>query len=289
MLNRLFGNYLVRKQVITSETLNRLLPISKDGRASLATIAIVNRALPPKQALSILEQAKGLGKAFEEVTVFENHLTQDVLEHLGAFQSNDFMVFIQGLWDLGAVNIEDIPTYLDDFGVEEKLTKPQLDTLILDDLDQIVSIYVPIKNKELKEYTLTLLSAIRRLVDPDVYFEKAYSSHSLNLDKYAAQLIAGDIRMKVYIDGEADELLGISSYFQTCGSKTVDEDALDNVAEFINCVNGLYATNLSYDDVSIDMESPEYSLEGAFISGTIYVIPINVNGRHIRAIYEIVQ
>lgn len=96
--------------------------------------------------------------------------------------------------------------------------------------------------------------------------------------------------MKVYISAPDNGLLAIANYFTEDTYDAVNEDALDNVGEFINCVNGLFATNLSYDDVLIDMNSPEYSVDGPFISNEkLYVIPIHANGYSFRAVLEVYE
>ena len=96
--------------------------------------------------------------------------------------------------------------------------------------------------------------------------------------------------MKVYISAPDNDLLAIANYFTGDTYEAVNEDALDNVGEFINCVNGLFATNLSYDDVTIDMNSPEYSMVGPFISNEkLYVIPNHANGYSFKAVLEVYE
>ncbi len=96
--------------------------------------------------------------------------------------------------------------------------------------------------------------------------------------------------MKVYISAPDNDLLAIANYFTGDTYEAVNEDALDNVGEFINCVNGLFATNLSYDNVTIDMSSPEFSMVGPFISNEkLYVIPIYANGYSLKAVLEVYE
>lgn len=55
-------------------------------------------------------------------------------------------------------------------------------------------------------------------------------------------------------------------------------------------MNGLFATNMSYDNISVDMNSPEYAMEGPFISNEmLYVIPMHVNGYSLRTVFEVYQ
>ena len=100
--------------------------------------------------------------------------------------------------------------------------------------------------------------------------------------------MVGDLHIKFYLSAPDDGLLAIANYFTGDTYSTVNNDALDNVGEFINCINGLFATNLSYEDVSVDMNSPDYSMEGAFINNdALFVIPLYANGYSFSAVFEV--
>ena len=200
------------------------------------------------------------------------------------------MKFIQSLLNKGLLSLEQVKPLLDDFQQLSGYSDAQMSSLIHDDLVQSINIFVPLKSKRLKELIMTLVQTIRRLIDRDMYLDKSYTARSLQLDKYACQMITGDVHIKVYMSAPGDGLLAIANYFTGDTYETVNEDALDNVGEFINCVNGLFATNLSYNDVAIDMNSPEYSLDGPFISNEkLYVIPIHANGYNFRAVLEVYE
>ncbi|MDE6619349.1 MAG: hypothetical protein K2K74_02440, partial [Lachnospiraceae bacterium] len=61
MINRLFGNYLVEKQILTQGQLDDLLPVPKDFKADTATIAVINKVLTSaavQQLLARLDKSK---------------------------------------------------------------------------------------------------------------------------------------------------------------------------------------------------------------------------------------
>lgn len=290
MLNRLFGNYLVEKGKLTSEQLNILLPVEKEFKAGVEIIAIILKAMTPTAVRELTNSIDKEIEHFGETAVNQGLLTDYKLEELLAYQSNNFMKFVQLLVDHDYVSYESITHEIDEFQQRKELNDVQLSALIHDDLDQCISIFVPLKSPQLKELTKTLVQTMRRLIDRDVYLDNAYTAHSIQLDKYACQMIIGDLRMKFYISASNDGLLAIANHFTGDTYATVTEDALDSVGEFINCVNGLFATNMSYDNISVDMNSPEYAMEGPFISNeTLYVIPMHANGYSLRAVFEVYQ
>lgn len=288
MLNRLFGNYLVEKKCITQEQLEHLLPVPHDLVAEIETIAVVRKVLTPAQVQTILSQKGSQTIRFGEAAVEEGFISDDRLDQLVSFQTNAFMKFMQLLINQQYIRMDQLNQVISSFEAEKEYTDSQMNSLILDDIEEITKIFVPLKNKQLQELTVTLIQTIKRLIDKEVYLDKAYTANSLQLDTYAGQLVNGDMNFKLYISGSGDNLLGIANYFTGNKYSHLNEDALDNVGEFINCVNGLFATNLSYSDIVIDMLSPEYSMEGIYLNeNKLFVIPIHANGFCFRAVYEI--
>ncbi len=290
MLNRLFGNYLVEKQLLKQEQLDDLLPVPKDLKAEVETIAVINKVISSATAQELLKQIDKSAERFGETAIDAGYLTDEKLDEILTYQSNAFMKFVQELLNANVLGMEQINPLLDEFQQNGEFSDAQLSSLIHDDLEQCVNIFVPLKANRLKEFVLTMIRTIRRLIDCDAYLDKAYTAHSLQLDKYACQTIAGDLHIRVYISAPGNGLLAIANYFTGDTYEAVNEDALDNVGEFINCINGLFATNLSYDDVSVDMNAPEYALDGPFISNEkLYVIPIHANGSSFRAVLEVYE
>lgn len=290
MLNRLFGNYLVEKKCIAQEQLDDLLPVPQELSAKLETIALVRKILTSSQVDNLLKKCEEEAMSFGDMAVADGLISDDRLEQLNTFQTNSFMRFVQLLVQGNYVRLDQVNQIISSFETENEYTDSQMNSLMLDDLEEIIKIFVPLKNQILQELTVTLVQTLKRLIDKEVYLDKAYSASSVQLDSYAGQVITGDMNFKVYISGAGEQLLGIANYFTGDTYDQLDEDALDNVGEFINCVNGLLATNLSYADVMVDMSSPDYSKDGLYLKDNpLFVIPIHANGFHFRVVYEIYQ
>lgn len=286
MLNRLFGNYLVEKGKLTSEQLDTLLPVKQQFKAEVEVIAIITKAMTPAAVMELLDKDEPFGEAAMNAGL----ITDDKLDDLLVHQSNNFMKFLQLLVNNGYLSYGDIHQELNAFQQKNGYNDAQLSALVQNDLEQCIELFVQLDNPALKELTKTLVQTFCRLIDKDVYLEKAIVAPSLQLDKYASQMIIGDMRIKVYISAPGDDLLAIANHYSGEPYDTVTEDALDSVGEFINCVNGLFATNMSYEGLSLDMNSPEYAIEGPFISNEkLYVIPVHVNGCTVKAVLEVYQ
>jgi CheY-specific phosphatase CheX len=280
----------VEKQKITQEQLDSYLPVDKEFKAETETIAVVLKMVTPAAAMELLDGIDKDSERFGDKAVDEGLLTDDKLDTILTYQSNNFMRFAQVLIDKDVTSLVEINRLIGDFQTEKGYNNSQISALVHDDTEQCVNIFVPLKSPTLKTLVLTIVQTITRLIDADMYLDKAYVSKSIQIDKFASQMIIGDMRIKVYLTSHDNGLLGIANYFTGDVYDEVNEDALDNVGEFINCMNGLFATNLSYEDVSVDMNSPEYSIEGPFISNSkVYVIPIHANGYEFKAVLEVFE
>ena len=288
MLNRLFGNYLIEKKILIQDQLNDFLPVPKDLKAEIETIAVITKALTAEDAISILSQIDKSKQRFGDVAVESDYLSDDKLDYLLTYQSNDFMKFSQILFDNNIISLDQIVPLLNEFQIQSEFSDSQMNSLIHDDLEQCVSIFVPLKSPQLKDLAITTVQTLRKIIDRDVYLEKAYAARSFQLDSYASQMIVGDMRINVYFTGAGNSLLGIANHFTGDTYSEICSDALDNVSEFINCINGQFATNLSYENISVDMNSPEYSLEGVLLSNQkLFVIPVNANVYNFKVVLEV--
>lgn len=290
MLNRLFGDYLVKNKKMSQNDLNGILPVPPEARAKVEVIAIVQKVLTVAQVESVLNSMDKESERFGDIAVDNGLLTEDRLDQLITYQSNPFMCFIDVLIDRGLITYEQIIPLIADFQKDGGYSDNQFNALLNDDLEQIVNIFVPLKNPYLKILTVLIVKTFRRLIDKDVYLDRAYVAKSVQLDRYAMQMVMGDIQYKLYLTGFNNNLLGVANYFTGATYSSVNSDALDNVSEFINCINGQFATSVSYDDIDVDMSSPEYGMEGPFIENAkLFIIPIHVHGYEMRAIYEVIE
>lgn len=288
MLNRIFGKHLLSKNLISEEELNTLLVSKKGRKAKPETICVVEKVLTCQQVEDFLLKCNEKGQDFKDYVVEEGILTEDRIDIMLGYEKNIFMIFIDLLMEKDIIKYDQIYPFLEEIQKENKWNDNMLKAVIEWDVAQIVDFYVPLRSPQLKSLTNTLVNSVKRYVDQDMYLEKASVSSSYKLNRHACQEMLGDFRYNLYIEGNDDNLLGIANYFSGLKFEHVDEDVLDNIGEFINCVNGQFATDMSYEDIDIDMASPFYSMDEVNLHNCrVYIIPIHANGFEFRAIYEI--
>lgn len=288
MLNRFLGNFLVKKKLLSEEQLTTLLSDLKGYKASVPTIAFVMKVLDQKQVEECLKSCDGNKAQFGEKAVELGMLTDDRLEYLLTFQENLFAVFIEKMIEQKLITYQQLVSVVTELQLSRKWSENQLHALIQWDVPLIVDMFVPLRSPQLKSLTVTFVDYVKKYIDPNMYLEKAYVSNAVSLTGFSAQEMKGDFRYTLYLSGEGNSLLGIANHFSGLTFSEVNEDTLDNICEFINCVNGQFATDMSYDNIDIDMEAPFYNVGTQSISnGRVYVIPFHVNGCDLQAVYEV--
>ncbi len=65
----------------------------------------------------------------------------------------------------------------------------------------------------------------------------------------------------------------------------VDDDSFDAVCEFINCINGLFATERSHEDVELEILPPNFAQRQTLKAANgFFLVPLVLNGENIDLI-----
>ena len=100
----------------------------------------------------------------------------------------------------------------------------------------------------------------------------------------ATQPVVGDHNILLGFAGDNTSLLSIAIPFAHEEFEAIDEDSYDSVCEFINTINGLYASKSSYAGISIDMEPPLFYDNGNITSQKIYKLPMTISQKSVDLI-----
>ncbi|MGN0316457.1 MAG: chemotaxis protein CheX [Lachnospira sp.] len=72
------------------------------------------------------------------------------------------------------------------------------------------------------------------------------------------QVMDGDIDVFLGVAGQDEDLLGVASAFCQEEISEFDSDAYDAICEFINIMNGAYATKLSSEEIQVTLHPPVF-------------------------------
>lgn len=285
MFDQIFGNYLVETDRITKQQLADVIEHESSVRVKLGLIAVAEKLLTNEQADEINKLQAIMDKRFGDIAVEKGYLTDDQVGNLLKKQGNIYMVFVQTLIDKELMTLEQIDAALEDYQTKMGFTHSDMDDLVSGDVDRTVKLFLPSGEDLVERHCAVAIRTFLRIIDSSAYVSKAYVTDALAVDNLALQTLEGDHKITAVFAGKGDMLLGMASSFADEEFETVDMDALDAVGEFANCINGLFASEMSNEGVDLDMLPPAFYDTAVQISaGKLCVMPIHSGGKEINFI-----
>lgn len=288
MFGHIFGRFLVEQKMIPQKTLDEVLDEQRKVRAKLGLIAVSEKLLSQEQADKINSRQAIEDKRFGDIAVEMGYLTESQVNRLLQLQGNPYLTFIQAMTEKEIMTLEEIENAIDLYRRENGLTNTDLEAFKSGDIDRMIPLYVRTDNSLLSELVGVTVRTIVRLIDSEIAIEPSYSSYSYEFENIAVQSVAGDHSMLLGLAGEGNNLLTIANVFAKEEFPSIDLFAFDAVCEFINCVNGLYASYLSGKGVMIDMVPPTYYQAGCLkAENKLLIVPIYIKNRKVRIVLAV--
>jgi CheY-specific phosphatase CheX len=281
-----FGKYLLDVGVLTKEEYEDIIEKSRTARVKMGMIAVNEGLLTPAQADEVNQLQAMKDARFGDIAVSKGYLTDEQVGQLLKKQGDSYLLFIQELVERNLLTLEGIQKHLNGYKKYERFTALDLDALKSSDVDKIIQVFVrdckaPVV---VKDYVALLARNIVRFVDNKVRFERMESINSFTGKNIAGQGFTGDYEMFIGLAGEGNKVIG--EKFGDEEFESLDADCLDAVCEFINVSNGLFASGLSEEAVSIDMTPPEMYTDITTISsdGLMFSLPCFFNDKRVDLI-----
>ncbi|MBO6108474.1 MAG: hypothetical protein J6P16_03610 [Eubacterium sp.] len=287
MFSQFFGNYLVENRIITAEQFSSCMSYIKANRVKLGLIAESEGLLTSSQVMELNYLQVQSDERFGDLAVKKGYLTESDVNYLLGLQSNPYLLFVQALDENGCMTHDEIDYNLTAFQKENDYSNSTMKAIRDSNIEGMLPAFVDIKDKRYLDLIgLTLRNIVRFIntfirISPGEFISGA--TH-----KYAAyQHTIGDYQIVLGFTGENDEILMMADGYAKEEFGIVDEDALDSIAEFTNCVNGLYAAELSFQNITLDMMPPKLSFDEKIdVSGEYYSLPVYLEGKECHLIIK---
>ncbi len=285
MFGHIFGRFLVEQKMLSQQKLDEVLDVQKRVQVKLGLIAVSEKLLSREQADKINDRQAFEDKRFGDIAVEMGYLTESQVRRLLQLQGNPYLTFIQAMTNLDIMSLEEIENALDLYRRENGLTNTDLEAFKSGDMDRMIPLYVRTEDPLLSGLVGVTVRTIARLIDSEMAIEPSYSSYSYEFENIAVQGVAGDHSMMLGLAGEGNNLLTIADVFAKEEFSSMDLYAFDAVCEFINCINGLYASALSSRGVMVDMVPPAYYRAGCLrAEDKLLIVPVYIKNRKVRIV-----
>lgn len=285
MFDRILGRFLVDSKRITEEQLQDVMETQDSIRVKLGVIAVSEKLMTIAQTEDINILQASLDMKFGELAVAADYLTEAQVKRLLSLQGNEYLIFIQTLIDKNYMEMKEIESALEEYQKKNGFMESEINALKSGEVDRIVPIFLLMDNPLCRGLFGLGVKTIYRLVDHHVAIGKSYKVDSLAAEASGYQRLVGMHNIFTGIAGNNVYIRKMAIAYTKEEFIETDEDALDAVCELINCINGIFATELSKDRVMVEMEPPVYNSKSQTISGAeLYVLPLVVCGENIEFI-----
>ena len=285
MLDRLLGTYMIDKGLISRTQLVKSYQIQETNRAKLGVIAVSEKLMTIAQAEQVNALQASMDKRFGDIAIEKGYLTEIQLNRLLELQGNAYLSFIQALVDECYLTMEQVTQAEADFQSEMGITATDMLELKNCDIEKIVPIFLDTEDKRIRRMFSMAVKNLYRLVDSHVYIGKAYRVGAIRNEVLGYQGFKGAEKAKVAIGGKYEDVRKMAIGYTKEEFIETEEDALDAICELINCMNGLYASDLSKEGISIELTPPEFFITYTEATGDfIDVLPIYICGGEVRLI-----
>lgn len=280
MFSQFFGNYLLENQKISTEQYSSCMKYITANRVKLGMIAenegLLDRTLANELNYLQLQNDCHIG----DLAVAKGYLTESDVDYLLKCQGNPYLLFVQALEDNDYMTREEIDACLDDYQKAEGFSDTTMDALKNGNISHLLPAFADTEDERYQALLGLSLRSIIRFINSYIRLDKGYTTETIEAPYIAYQELTGDFEICIGFYGEDDGILSIAEGYAKEEFETVDEDALDSIGEFVNCISGLYASELSYQDVHLEMMPPEYGFDKTVHkNGTFFVLPLYIEGK----------
>ncbi len=283
MLDRLIGTYLAEHNLINQDQLTKIYEEQESKRAKLGVIAVTEKMMSIAQAEQVNALQASMDKRFGDIAVEKGYLTEPQVGRLLELQGNVYLTFLQSAVDLGFLTMDKLEDAEKQFQAEHGYTETDMAILKSGDVEKIVPIFLETDSPQYKEMFSMGVKNMYRLVDNHIFIGKAYKTTSVNEEVLGYQQFHGDQSAFVGIAGKYEDVQKMAKAYTMEDFIETKEDALDAVCELINCINGLYATAQSQNEIKIELDPPNFAVTFREVkSDEIIVLPVYICGGQIK-------
>ena len=280
MFFNLFTEYLLENKLLDVQQTRELRLSQNKTRVKLGLIAVAEKMLTEKQAEEINRKQTILDKRFGDIAVELGYLNSSQISRLLDLQGNAYIVFCQNITDKGYMTLSQVNDEIEKYAALIGFDDLAYEAFKADDIDGYISYFIPGNNSICSDLLSVAIRTTNRIISSDISVSKGTILSRYESCGVAYQVLEGDYDIITGIAGDKEGMLEVAGIFADEKYDDLCDDALDAIGEYINIINGLYATNLSYRKIKVELLPPRLSNETVEISNKeIFVIPVCVNSK----------
>lgn len=258
MVDYILGNYLVETGKITEAQLKETLDKQDSVRVKLGLIAVSEGMMTLEQTDEVNKLQAIMDQRFGDIAVSKGYLSEEQVGKLLKQQGNAYLMFIQTLVDNGYITMEEVDSVVNAFRQAKGYSNSEMEDLKSDEPERIVPLLLPADAKQYAEVVSVAVRTFIRLIDRRVSVGEVTMVDTFPAKGQVNQALCGNKGIINCLCEGCGALLKTASKFGQEDFEQIDMDSLDAAGEFLNCINGLYASSLSRQGEFLELMPPEY-------------------------------
>lgn len=285
MFQQHFLNYLVEQKKISHSQRALVQKEQRGARVKLGLIALAEKLMTSEQTEELNTLQRQTDRRFGDLAIEKGYLTEQQLERLLEKQGNPFLQLVQILTDNKMLSMEEIEQNLNTYQNEYHFSQAELKTLKSGELDAIIPLFIKTDNPLADSYLALAIRNVIRFIHNQPLVKQVQTGTEYQAGNLAYQGLTGDHNLWLGFASPSAGLLQIASPFAREKFAKVDDDSFDAVCEFINCINGLFATERSHEDVELEILPPNFAQQQTLKAANgFFLVPLVLNGENIDLI-----
>lgn len=280
MFTQLFGNYLLRKGVVTREQLTEALRISSESHIKLGTLAIHSGYMTPAEVDRIFIMQTHQDKRFGELAIEEGYLTSEQVDELLSQQNPGYLKLGQALVEQNVINHEQFEQLINEYQMENEIFDLDMMDEQKSTFQHLVSSFCTIASSENTDavvvYLQLLFNNLIRFVGDDFTPLNIVPFNEYVTNFAASQSIEGPVPLGSAVDMDEQTAVTFASRYAGEDFTEFDEYCQASLEDFLNLHNGLYLVNMSnMYNVELTLAPTEIVNNTLYMKeGTTYLLPL---------------
>ncbi len=258
MFTQLFGHYLLNKEYITTEQLQKALEAKSETRVKLGALAIDAGYMTAQQVEKVHEAQRSRDKRIGDIAVEMGYLTEEQVSELLGKQKTANIVIGQTLIDLGYMTNAKFEEALAEYKSSAGFSAEENDDTLAENITAVFGLNDLSDKDFYLEYLLLFIRNIVRFIGDDFAFAGCDRNPEFRSEYLCSQDITGLLSAYTAIGCDKDAFYTIASRY---AGEEVDSDEFAEACagEFLNLQNGLFAVNISNtQNIELDL-TPQLS------------------------------
>lgn len=280
MLTQFFGNYLLQKDIITSQQLMQALQHKNSTGSKLGSLAVNAGYMTEAEVEDVHNMQTRYDKRFAEIAIHMGYLTSQQAEELLNTQKLGYVMLGNSIITLGFASETDIQEAVAAYESEFNLDHTNILYAGQDIVDEMVGKFYGFENKTEhnlpKAYATLLIKNIIRFIGNDCSLRSPVKELPEIVAPFTShQDITGEYNSNTYICGDISSFIAFANRYAGEAFEDDSDFIKESVCDFLNLHNGLFTVNIS-NDYNIDLElTPPYTDEiTPALKPGAYIIPI---------------